>query len=678
VSVDAPPLFTGTSVGVGPGDPLVLGARPVPGGFTVAVHAVAARVWLVLLDPRDGRVLAELPFRPEHRTGSVYAMTVSGVASERIGYGFRVLPGRPGAPDGRPVSGVLLDPRARGLAGSGPWGSRPRYVCRILPDRLDPVAPGPRIDPADLVIYETHVRGFTRHQSSGAAAPGTYAALADRIPYLRRLGVNCVQLLPIAEFDETDNTYTAPGTGAPLPNYWGYNTVGFFTPKAAYASEPTPERADAEFRDLVDTLHRAGIAVLLDVVFNHTAEGDHRGPTHSFRALDESGYYLLDRHGAPRNLTATGNTVNANHPVTAAFVLDCLRHWVTRYGVDGFRFDMASILNRDGSGTLQAQPWLPTAIARDPVLADSLLIAEATDATGTDQVGSFSADPRWREWNGRYRDDARRLLLARPGSVGRFAARLVGSPDLYPERGPLASVNYIACHDGLTLADWTAYSRRHNAANGEGGGDGIPDEESENGGEEGPSTDPGVLRRRARKHRNALLLLAVSRGIPMLTAGDETARTQHGNNNAYCQDELSWYDWSRTRTEADLLRFTAHCLAFRAAHPVLRRSDHPYSAPDVSWHGEEPDKPDWAVDASLLAVRLHQPDPADTVFVAVNTGDPKTLRLPDPPPGTRWHLHLDTGAEPGADSRAPGDGRALEGDRLHLAAHAAVALAAHP
>jgi isoamylase len=674
-----------------PGRPEPFGATPVPGGMNFAVHAArAAAVWLVLVDPDTGETVAEIPFDDRHRVGTVHTMTLLGVDPERTGYGFRVqpgLPGLPGLPSG-PRSGVLLDPYATGLAGAGRWGRRPRYHSRWVPAPGRTAAvPGPRIAPEDLVIYEAHLRGFTRHPNSGVRHPGTFSGFRERIGHLKELGVNCVELLPIAEFDETDNTFTAPGTGAPLPNYWGYNTVGFFAPKAAYSSDATPAAASAELRALVDDLHRAGIKVLLDVVFNHTAEGDHRGPALSFRALDEPGYYLLTPEGAPRNLTATGNTVNANHPTAAAFILACLRSWVTRFGIDGFRFDMASILARGTDGELLAHPPLLEAIAQDPTLADCLLIAEATDATGTDQVGSFPGGPRWSEWNGRYRDDSRRFLLGRPGSTARFATRLVGSPDLYPGRGPAASVNYITCHDGLTLADWTAYGRRHNEANGEGGLDGIPDEESWNCGQEGPSRDPAVLRLRARQRRNALLLLLTSHGVPMLTAGDEMGRTQHGNNNAYSQDStLSWIDWTLVDTEAELLRFARDCVAFRHAHPVLRRRTHPvgrtppgWSLPPVSWHGEHPHEPDWSEHSTLLAVVLHDQEQQDTVFLAANTGDrERTVRLPDPPAGTRWHLYFDTGAEPGRDSRRPGQAPVLEHPELRLADHTAVALAAQP
>ncbi|MEO3751590.1 isoamylase [Streptomyces sp. B6B3] len=676
------------------GRPDPLGASVVPGGVNFAVTSrTARRVSLVLTRPSDGAVVAELPFRPEHRVGAVHTMTVLGLRPEECHYGYRVEPGPP--PEFAAASPVILDPYARELAGSGPWGARPAYRSVI------PAGPAfdwgddrhPDHSAEDLVIYEAHVRGFTRHPSSGVARPGTYAGLAEKVPYLRRLGVTALELLPVFEFDETDNTYASPDTGEPLPNYWGYNTVAFFAPKAGYAADQRPGGPSRELKSLVRACHAAGIAVLLDVVFNHTAEGDHRGPVLSLRALDEAGYYLLDADGRHRNLTATGNTVNANHPAARAFILDCLRHWATEYRVDGFRFDMASILARGEDGALLAEPPLLRAIAEDPVLARCTLIAEASDATGTEQVGSFPHFGRWGEWNMRYRDAVRRFLLARPGGVAEFATRLVGSPDLYPGRGAAPSVNYVTCHDGFTLADLTAYDHRHNEANGEGGRDGVPDELSWNHGHEGPTADPTVRRRRARQARNALLLLLASQGVPMLLAGDEFGRTQHGNNNAYSQDNATgWLDWSLLDGEdgAALHRFVRRCLAFRRAHPVLRRLPHPdgrdradWPFPQVSWHGEEPYRPDWSPGSTLLAVLLHQgatgaPD-RDTVFLAANVDDrPRIVRPPEPPPGTRWHVFADTAATLGRDAYPPGHERVLPAGPLTLAGRSTTLLVAHP
>ncbi|MFE0105113.1 glycogen debranching protein [Streptomyces sp. NPDC059009] len=662
------------------------GATVVPGGVHFAVNSSTAHgMRLVLLDPADGGVVAELPFPPAFRVGTVFTMTVQGLAPGRFHYGFRVEYG-----DGA-TSPVILDPYAKSLAGAGEWGERPRYRC-VIPDEAPFDWAGdrpPRVPDDELVLYETHLRGYTRHESAGVHRPGTYAGLREKIPYLRRLGVNCVELLPVFEFDETDNTYTSPATGQPLHNFWGYNTVGFFTPKAGYAVDQRPGGPQRELKELVRELHRAGIEVVLDVVFNHTAEGDHRGPTLSFRALDEAAFYLLGPDGAPVNITGTGNTVNGNHPLTRAFILDCLRYWVTEYHVDGFRFDMASVLARGTDGELLANPPLLEAIAHDPVLAHRRLIAEATDAAGSYQVGTFPSYHRWGEWNMRYRDAIRRFLLARPGSTAEFATRLVGSPDLYAGRGAVPSVNYITCHDGLTLADWTSYDRRHNEANGEGGLDGIPDEESWNCGHEGPTDRQDIRELRERQARGALLLLFASQGIPMLLAGDEFARTQDGNNNTYGQDTpVGWVDWSFADSHGGRLRFTERCLAFRRAHRVLRRTAHPddrarhnWAYPQVSWHGERPWEPDWSPGSTLLSVLLYdrgQDGDVDCVHLAANTGSvPRELELPEAPPGTRWHLFADTGAAEGRDAYRPGT-EPESGRRLLLAAHAMAALVARP
>lgn len=406
----------------------------------------------------------------------------------------------------------------------------------------------------DLVVYELHVRGFTRSDTSGVAAPGTFAGLAEKIPYLRWLGVNCVELMPVFEFDETDNVHVHPETGVPLLNTWGYSPVGVFAPKANYAHG---ERPDVELKELVKRLHAAGIEVVLDVVFNHTSEGDHRGPTLSLRGLDESSYYLLDEAGRHHNFSGAGNTLNANHPLVRDWVVRSLRHWVHEYHVDGFRFDLASVLTRGRDGAPLADPPLVAALAADPVLAGTRLIAEAWDAGGLYQVGAFPHYGRWMEWNGRYRDALRAFLVGREGTTGDVATRLVGSPDLYNGRGATASVNFVTCHDGFTLADWSSYDHKHNRLNGEDGRDGENHNISWNGGAEGPTDDPEVLATRARQQRNALLLLLTSCGVPMLLAGDEFGRSQGGNNNAYPHDDpVTWLDWSLVDRNRDLVEFT--------------------------------------------------------------------------------------------------------------------------
>ncbi|MEV5546692.1 alpha-amylase family glycosyl hydrolase [Streptomyces sp. NPDC052309] len=673
----------GRGLRVLPGDARRPGATVTGDGVVFTVYSsTARRMHLVLFDAGTGAELATLPFPDEYRTGHAFTMTVAGADPDTVHYGFRAEPDGAG-----PVGPVLLDPYAKALAGGEEWGRRPDYRCRIVDDAFDwQGVTRPRIAPQDLVVYELHVRGFTRGRACGVRFPGTYDGVREKIPYLRDLGVNCVELMPVFEFDETDNPFTDPASGAPLHNYWGYNPVAWFAPKAAYAADPWGAGPVRELKTLVRELHRAGIQVVLDVVLNHTAEGDHRGPVLSLRGLDDGAYYLHGPDGSYRNLTRTGNTVNANHPLTRALILDCLRYWAEQYRVDGFRFDMAPILARGQDGSPLERPPLLEAIAADPVLAGCHLIAEPFDADGLDLLGTFPRHGRWMEWNARFQYAVRRFLAGHTTDATEPALRLRGSPDVYAGHGTGASVNFVASHDGFPLADWTAYEQRHNEANGEGGGDGPHDNASWNAGHEGPTDDPGVLRLRARQVRNALLLVAVSHGVPMLAAGDESGRSQHGNNNAYCQDnETSWLDWAAG--DAALLAFTRAVLAFRRAHPVLRRRDHPPAeAPDgglppYSLHGERP----WQPGADgLLAVLMHRPgqaaEPGDTVFVAANNRPwERRVEPPPPPGGTEWRLFADTGAPPGHDIHpTEGAGHVPVPGPLTLADHSVTVLVAHP
>ena len=662
----------------GPGPVLPFGAARVPGGVTFSVHSTGATaVTLVLWHRGEREPFAELPFPPEHRVGGVYATTVLGVDADDLEYGYRVDgPCDPVAGHRFDASRIVTDPYARELGGGEVWG-RPRdhddplpYRARVPDDRFDwEDDRPPRLAMRDLVVYEAHVRGYTRHPSSGVAEPGTFGGLAEKIPHLVGLGVNCVELMPVFEFDECDNA------GRPLLNCWGYSTVGFFAPKASYAGAAGPV---AGLKDLVKRLHRNGIEVVLDVVFNHTAEGDERGPTISFRGLDNRSYYMLTPDGDYLNFSGTGNTFNCNDPVARAFVLDCLRHWVTEYHVDGFRFDLAAILGRAPDGTPLANPPLLEAIAGDPVLRDVRLIAEAWDAAGLYQVGSFPHYHRWSEWNGPYRDAVRRFLKGDPGTTGELASRLLGSPDVYGHRGPLASVNLVTAHDGFTLRDLVSYNHKHNEANGEDGRDGTDDDHSWNCGHEGPTDDPAVLALRDRQVRNALVLLLTSRGVPMLTAGDEMGRTQHGNNNAYCHDELTWLDWRLAEDNADLVRFTAALIAFRAAHPALRRDRPVTDDPDggVRWHGVEPGAPDWSVHSGLLAAELHDEESGDVVYLAANNQwEPVAVTPPDLPEGHGWVLFADTSRPAPHDLCAPGE-PLPDGARLELGPRSTLLLTA--
>ena len=480
--------------------------------------------------------------------------------------------------------------------------------------------------------------------------------------------------MPVFEFDEFDNPRTNPETGKRLLNYWGYNTVGFFAPKAGYAATGEMGMQADELKTLVKELHRHGIQVFLDVVFNHSSEGDERGPTVSFRGIDNSTYYLLTPDGQYLNFSGCGNTLNCNHPVVRDMVVSSLRYWASHYRIDGFRFDLASVLGRDMAGEPLPNPPLLEALAFDPILGKCELIAEAWDAAGLYQVGSFPDYGRWAEWNGRYRDCIRRFLKGDAGQVEEVALRLMGSPDLYDGRGPTASINFVTCHDGFTLHDLVSYNEKHNACNGEDNRDGANDNHSWNCGVEGPTDDPAIRALRARQAKNALTMLLVSQGIPMILMGDELGHSQNGNNNAYCIDDPStWLDWSLRESNADLFRFCKQMIAFRARHSLLRQRT--YCSKEgsgsggvtVSWHGGLIWHPDWSRESRALAFVLRGPD-SDAVYVALNMHwETRSFELPAPPWGLRWHLFANTAMAAPADVWEPGTEPALEEQRYILA-----------
>ena len=681
--IDSFPTDTIAGYGVRAGRALPFGATLVPGGVNFSLYSSrATAVSLVLFDRGGQEPVAELPIPESFRVGGAWAMTVFDLDYEELEYGYRVTGPQPPGPGDRFDPGrVVSDPYARNIGGRDVWGTQPEwsvpyaYPARLAFDDFDWDGDYPlRISADNLVIYEAHVRGFTRHPSSGVANPGTYAGLIEKIPYLSALGINCLELMPVFEFDEFENSRVNQETGEQLYNYWGYSTVGFFAPKAGFAATgPLGMQCD-EFKNLVRELHRAGIEVMLDVVFNHTAEGNENGPTISFRGLDNSTYYMLTPEGYYYNFSGTGNSFNCNHPVVRDFILSCLRYWASEYHIDGFRFDLAAILGRDENGAPLANPPLLQALAYDPILRDCKLVAEAWDAGGLYEVGSFPNYQRWSEWNGKYRDCVRKFLKGEPGQVGELASRLVGSPDLYKHRGCHASVNFVTCHDGFTLADLVSYNGKHNEANGEHNNDGSNDNDSWNCGAEGPTDDPEVLRLRTRQMKNSFALLLTSRGIPMLLAGDEVARTQDGNNNAYCHDsELTWFDWSLAERGGELLRFVRNAIAYRAAHPVLRGQHHPYGMPvddqpyaQISWHGENPWAPDWSPDSRMLSLMWYGHRLADgeddIVYVGANAHwEPHLLVPPGLPDGWSWELSADTGADSPYDFYPAGEGPPVEG-----------------
>ncbi|MBP6786244.1 MAG: glycogen debranching protein GlgX [Candidatus Promineofilum sp.] len=671
------------------GRPQPFGAVIVPGGINFAVfsrHAI--RCVLVLFHKGEPQPFVEIPFPDAFRIGNVWAMIVFGIEHEEIEYGFRMDgPYRPHAGHRFNRHDILLDPYARAIGGRDLWGQTIEesdamdFRGQVLIDDFDWQNDRQLEIPAeDLIIYEMHVRGFTRHESSGVKFPGTYAAIREKIPYLLELGVNAVELMPIQEFDEHESEFINPLTGRKLMNYWGYSTVGFFAPKAAYAATGHVGMEADELKALVKLLHRNGIEIILDVVFNHTAEGNEKGPTISFRGLDNKVYYMLRPDGSYQNFSGTGNTLNCNNPVVRNLVLDALRYWVSEYHIDGFRFDLASILGRDAEGNPLANPPLLESLAHDPVLGRTKLIAEAWDAGGLYQVGTFPAYGRWAEWNGRYRDALRRFLKGDEAQAGEMAQMIKGSPHMYLERGPTASINFITCHDGFTLNDLVSYSQKHNLANGEDNRDGANDNNSWNWGVEGPTDDPAILTLRHRLMRNAIAMLMVCQGVPMIMMGDEMAHTKLGNNNTYCQDnELSWIDWRRIQENAGLFQFFRHCVAFRKAHPVLRRRYHLHERdmidsgyPDISWHGTREGKPDWSPQSRTLAfmlcglhgLLLPGQTADDYIYVAMNMHwENHVFELPRLKDGRRWHLFADTFRPSPDDICEPGQERPLRTQR---------------
>jgi glycogen operon protein len=670
------------------GSPIPFGATVRRSGINFAIfskHATA--VTLVLFYPGDRESLVEFPLDPRiNRTGDVWHAFLQGL-NPGIHYAFRM----DRVPNENPLvyrfdrSNTLLDPYARALSARAEWGvpasERAPRCCAVVDSRYDWEFDQPlNIPLADSVIYETHVRGFTRHPSSGVGKPGTFSGLIEKIPYLQSLGVTAVELLPIYEFEECGNVLKNPATGEQLYDYWGYNPISFFVPNAAYSTTPGDTGPLDEFRTLVKRLHAAGIEVILDVVFNHTDEGDETGPTHSFRGIDNPTYYMLNRAtGEYLNYSGCGNTINCNHPVVRDLVCEALRYWVTEMHVDGFRFDLASILGRGQDGSVLANPPLLEHLAFDPVLAGTKLIAEAWDAAGLYQVGTFPASGRWAEWNGRYRDEIRRYVRGEAGMVSALATRLLGSADLYMtnDREPWHSINFVTCHDGFTLADLVAYDQKHNEANGEDNRDGLNENLSWNCGVEGPADDPAILSLRSRQVRNFATLLMLSHGVPMLRAGDEMGRTCSGNNNAYCQDNgLAWVDWTLRETNAGLLRFFRLLIHFRREHTILRRATFAPSSEDstqpcVDWHGVKLYQADWSWESRSLAMHLYtrpgQPRAQEHIYLISNAHwEAHEFELPAGV-GWQWVRVVDTSLESPDDIAEPGAEQPLADPQRYMA-----------
>jgi glycogen operon protein len=658
------------------GHPLPLGATFQRGGVNFAVFSRhATDVTLVLYPPGDSVAALEVPLDPrQNRTGDVWHVLVSGL-DVGTGYGFRVAKSPNPEPEVHRFDprAVLLDPYGRAVAGLEEWGAgaeegpfarlgRVRSV--VVDEDFDWEGDQPLNRPlADSIIYELHVRSFTCHPSSGVAHPGTYRGIVEKVDYLRELGVTAVELMPVTEFEESDHHFVNPRTGERLRNLWGYQPLSFFAPKASYSVGRSPEAAVREFKEMVQALHRAGIEVILDMVFNHTGEGDETGPTVSFRGLGNTTYYILDpKDGAYLNYSGCGNTLNCNHPVVRNLVLDSLRYWVTEMHVDGFRFDLASILGRGQDGSVLMSPPLLESIAADPILAHSKLIAEAWDAAGLYQVGSFPSWGRWAEWNGKFRDEVRRFVKSDSGMAAFLATRFSGSPDLYrgSGRAPYHSINFVTSHDGFTLQDLVSYNEKHNLDNGERNHDGNPENSSWNCGEEGPSSSPEVNALRRRQVKNLAVLLLLSEGVPMILAGDEVGRTQGGNNNAYAQDnQVSWLDWGLRGSNSHLLRFFSRLVRFRMAHKALRREtffeDERGGPPPVVWHGPKRGKPDWTSESRTVALHLLRNRVDEDIYLAANAHwEAKDFELPPLGGGRRWRRFVDTSREAPDDVAEPG------------------------
>lgn len=628
--------------------------------FTINSHG-ATRCTLLLFKPQASKPYARIPFPDSYRIGDTYSMLVFDIKPYEFEYAFSF--------DGpyEPAKGllfneenVLLDPYSRAVTGQRKWGEKPEggkdfeYRARVVKSSFDWGNIKQLEQPfEDLVIYETHVRGYTKDKSSGVSAPGTFAGLKDKIPYLKDLGINAVELMPIFEFDEMESARVVDGVQ--LYNYWGYNTVSFFAPNTSYAFNEEHNHEGDELKSLIKALKENGIEVILDVVFNHTAEGNEMGPCFSFKGIDNNVYYMLTPDAHYYNFSGCGNVMNCNHPVVRSFIIDCLRHWAIEYRVDGFRFDLASILGRDQNGAPMANPPILESLAFDPVLGKMKLIAEAWDAGGLYQVGSFPSWNRWAEWNGRYRDDMRSFLKGDDGMAGNAITRITGSRDLYsPEsRGHKASVNFMTCHDGFTLYDLYSYNEKHNEKNGWNNTDGDNNGHSWNCGAEGETDDPNVNGLRRRLIKNAFAALLCSRGPAMFFAGDEFCNTQFGNNNAYCQDNIiSWLDWSRLEEFKEIHDFVRHMIQFRKEHPILRKMTKPSSCqfPEISVHNGTPFNASTDYKTKLIGImyagRNEEDTEDDIVFYCMNAyWEPLVMQLPVLPNGKHWHVDTNTNAE---------------------------------
>ena len=685
------------------GWPHPLGAIPDANGVRFTLYARhATAVDLLLFDEHDDlHPIQVIPLDPQiNKTFHFWHVYIKG-AKAGLHYAYRV--DGPNDPDSLRRFGhrynknkVLIDPYALGNtatlwdrgAACGPDDNLATSMRSVVIDLkgYDWEGDEPINRPmSETIIYEMHVGGFTRSPTSGVKNPGTFAGVVEKIPYLKSLGVTAVELLPVFEFDSSEVLRTSPITGKPLRNFWGYSTVSFMAPEDSFCVNPEGGDHITEFRDMVKALHKAGIEVILDVVFNHTSEGNHQGPTINFRGFDNSVYYHLvqDDKQYYMDYSGCGNTVNCNHPVVEKMILDCLEFWVRDMHVDGFRFDEGSILSRGQNGAPLEYPPVVWHIELSEILADTKIIAEAWDAAGLYQVGYFPG-LRWAEWNGRFRDDVRRFVKGEPGLVGGVASRMTGSADLYQASGhlPINSVNFVTCHDGFTLNDLVTYNEKHNEANGEGNNDGANDNNSWNCGVEGPTDDPWIEELRNRQVKNMAAILLLSQGVPMITGGDEIRRTQQGNNNAYCQDsEISWYDWTLTTKYKGLFRFFQSMIKFRKEHRNLHRKrfltsdsvNNPRGVPDIVWHGCRLNGPGFNdPNCRILAFTMGGVNEEADLHVMMNMeGNDLDFDLPAVP-GRKWYRAADTGQP--APNDFLDDPSLVDGPTYNVKSHGVVVL----
>ena len=674
--------------------PLAYGAIVHDDGVQFVVFSRSATAMRVLLykDVADPEPFEIIDFdRDLNRWGDIWSVFVPGMGPGQL-YHFQAQ-GPSNHDRGQRFDGAarLIDPYARALAGTflkADDGIVRPPKCVVVDDEFDWGGDRHlRRDLAESIIYELHVRGFTKSRSSGVTHPGTYLGLIEKIPYLQSLGVTAVELMPVHEFPILDCLGEKPARA----NYWGYDPLAFFSPHRGYAVGTEPGCQVREFKEMVRAFHQADIEVILDVVFNHTSEGNEHGPTLSFKGLENRVYYMLENGGKEyRNFTGCGNTLNGNHPIVRELIFNCLRHWVHNYHVDGFRFDLASILSRDRDGNLLANPPIVEVIAEDPLLADTKVIAEAWDAAGAYQVGTFSS-MRWAEWNGKFRDDMRQFWRGDPHMTGPFATRLAGSSDLYQPGGrqPYHSINFITSHDGFPLNDLVSYNHKHNEDNGEDNRDGDNNNYSCNYGVEGPTRRKAVMKVRLCQIKNMLTSLLLSQGVPMILAGDECRRTQRGNNNAYCQDNpTSWFDWKLTKKHESLVRFCRTLIAFRRAEPTVRRTDFltgqptsPGGFPDISWYNAKGAPVNWESTArSLVCLLAAVPataaaaPPTNHILTMYHGGvEAKTFRIPPIARTASWRLFLDTAADAPDDAYPNLDGpRFPANGKITLEAHSLV------